>query len=160
MVLTMGIDVAYTGVTHAGVDVPVKIKPLRDGVRLPEYSTYGAAGMDIFIPENAIIIPGPIHKISCGFSVEIPDGYEIQIRPRSGLASKGIIIPNAPGTVDSDYRGEIGVLMASLTEPMVLFAGDKIAQMVITPVHRIEWIVAEELSDTDRGEGGFGSTGR
>jgi dUTP pyrophosphatase len=131
---------------------------------LPSYATPGAAGMDLraFLPEGPVVFEqGDFNMISIGFHVELPSGTEMQIRPRSGLALKhGFIIPNSPGTVDEDYRG---CLMAGLLyfgkRPFTIHHGDRIAQAVIADVRRFPTVEVEELSDTERGAGGFGSTG-
>jgi len=140
----------------------VKIKNI-SGFNNPTYSTEGSAGMDLqaHIPEPLILKPFERKLITTGIFVEIPPGYEAQIRPRSGLAlKKGITVLNTPGTIDSDYRGEIGVILINLsTEEVVIQPGDRIAQMVISRYERILWEPVNILSDTERGSGGFGSTG-
>lgn len=135
---------------------------------LPTYESAGAAGADIranFVPdmrEGGLVLQ-PMHRaiVQTGFRVEIPNGYEMQIRPRSGLAVKhGISLPNTPGTIDSDYRGPLGVALINLgTESYVIRHGDRIAQMIVSPVIQARFEVVERLSETVRGEGGFGSTG-
>lgn len=139
------------------------------GVALPSYETTGAAGADVranLRPEDRetglTLAPGERTLVPTGLRVEIPDGFEIQVRPRSGLAYKhGISIPNAPGTIDSDYRGPLGVLLINLSDqPFQIAHGDRIAQLVVAPVVQGVFAPAEGLSDTDRGAGGFGSTGR
>ena len=136
---------------------------------LPSYETPGAAGADIranLRPEDRAsgFTLDPMHRaiVPTGLRVEIPLGYEMQIRPRSGLAVKhGITLPNTPGTIDSDYRGPLGVALINLgAEPYTIQHGDRIAQMIIAPVVQMEFEVVESLSDTARGEGGFGSTGK
>lgn len=136
---------------------------------LPSYETPGAAGADIRanLPEAeraAGITLQPMQRliVPTGFRVEIPMGYEMQIRPRSGLALKhGITLPNTPGTIDSDYRGPLGVALVNLGEaPFTVQHGDRIAQMIVAPVVQARFAVVEHLSETERGEGGFGSTGR
>lgn len=130
---------------------------------VPSYATTGAAGLDIRANLNESIVLKPLERklIPTGLFAEIPVGYEIQIRPRSGLAFKhGITVLNAPGTIDSDYRGEIGVLLINLSnEPFVVENGERVAQMVVAAYVQLEWNVVNELSDTERGAGGFGSTG-
>ena len=132
---------------------------------LPEYATPGAAGMDLraFLPEGAVVFEtGDLHMISVGFCVELPVGTEMQIRPRSGMALKHrVVIPNSPGTVDADYRGEVkcGLLYLGAA-PFTISHGDRIAQAVIADVLRLPMEEVETLSETDRGAGGFGSTGR
>ncbi len=137
-------------------------------VALPAYQTDQSAGMDLranFAPEGRSdgidLAPGARVKIPSGFSVSIPEGFEIQIRPRSGLALKhGVTLVNAPGTIDSDYRGEVGVILINLgTETFHIAHGDRIAQMVLAPVTRCDWHLSAALDNTDRGSGGFGSTG-
>ena len=129
---------------------------------LPEYATPASAGVDLRAAEGCVIRPGERALVSTGLRIALPEGYEAQIRPRSGLALKhGIALPNAPGTIDADYRGEIGVILMNLgSEPFVVEPGDRIAQMVVAPVVRVAWAEAEALDATERGEGGFGSTGR
>ena len=130
---------------------------------LPFYATKDSAGADIFadIDSDEILKPGERKVITSGLKVEIPTGYEAQIRPRSGLALKnGITILNTPGTIDSDYRGEIKVIMINLgTEDFIIKQGDRIAQMIIAPVTKAEFKLELNLNNTERGEGGFGSTG-
>ena len=138
---------------------------LRNDVKLPEYATQFSAGADIFTPDAFEIKDNETKLIKCGFSVEIPKTFEIQIRPKSGLALKGITILNSPGTIDSDYRGEIGVILHKIPvdpgETSIRFnKDDKIAQMVLCKVEKIYWKEAKKLSNTERGEGGYGSTGR
>ncbi len=148
-------------------EVPVKVKVLNPLVKennyLPKYMTPHASGMDVFavIEDVLTIHPGEIALIPTGIAVAIPPGYEIQVRPRSGLAVKyGITLPNTPGTIDADFRGEIKVIIMNLGEnDFTIKPGDRIAQMVLTPVYKIKWEEVEELPDTDRGEGGFGHTG-
>lgn len=131
---------------------------------LPEYATLGSSGMDIRanLDEPMVLEPSARALIPTGLLVEIPLGYEIQIRPRSGLAIKqGITCLNTPGTIDADYRGEIKVILINLSsEPQTLMPGDRIAQMVLQKVEQIQWVPATELAASDRGEGGFGSTGK
>ena len=138
-------------------------------VPLPDYATAGAAGADIranFPPgareTGVTLAPMERRIIPTGIRIEIPPGFEVQIRPRSGLALKhGLSLPNTPGTIDSDYRGPLGVLLINLgTEPHRIAHGERIAQMIVAPVVQARFEVAETLSATDRGEGGFGSTGR
>ena len=130
---------------------------------LPFYATKEAAGADIFadIDKDEIIKPGERKAVSSGLKIEIPEGYEAQIRPRSGLALKhGITLLNTPGTIDSDYRGEIKVIMINLgTEDFIIKQGDRIAQMIIAPVTKADFRIELNLNKTERGEGGFGSTG-
>lgn len=144
-------------------DVAVRIKrlPHGEGLALPHYATAGAAGMDVLSAEDVTLAPGGRHAVATGFALAIPEGYEIQVRPRSGLALKhGISLPNTPGTIDSDYRGELKIIMINLGDSDFEIArGDRIAQLVLAPVTRAAWEEVEELDDTERGAGGFGSTG-
>ena len=144
-------------------DIPVKLKRLPHGLGLdlPAYATEGAAGMDVLAAEDVTLEPGARHAVATGLSVAIPYGYEIQVRPRSGLALKhGITVPNTPGTIDSDYRGELkAILVNHGTEPFAIRRGDRIAQLVLAPVVQAAWSEVEELDETTRGDGGFGSTG-
>ena len=143
----------------------IKIKRLANGggIDLPVYATSGAAGMDICAANEADIVlaAGERCAVPTGFAMAIPDGFEAQIRPRSGLALKhGISIANAPGTIDSDYRGEIAVIIINLgNAPFTIARGMRIAQMVIAPVTRGQFAEVADLDGSDRGEGGFGSTG-
>jgi dUTP pyrophosphatase len=132
------------------------------GNDLPEYATEGSAGFDIKSAMDVVIPAGLSRIVQTGLRVAIPDGFEMQIRSRSGLASKhSVIVANAPGTIDSDYRGEIGVILINLgKEDYRVAKGDRIAQGVICPVYRANWINVLVLPETDRGAGGFGSTGR
>lgn len=133
------------------------------GAVVPEYKTAGAAGADICaLVEAPVTIPaGKYAMIPTGLFFEIPEGYEVQVRPRSGLAAKnGVTVLNTPGTIDSDYRGEIKVILINLGEKdFVINSGDRIAQMVIAPVTQASFEITDSLSDTERGAGGFGSTG-
>jgi len=143
--------------------VAVKIKrlPHGQGLDLPRYATEGAAGMDVLSAEDLTLAPGSRHAVATGLAVAIPPGYEIQVRPRSGLALKhGISVPNTPGTIDSDYRGELKVILINHgTEPFAIRRGDRVAQLVVAPVTLAEWSEVAELDETERGSGGFGSTG-
>lgn len=134
-----------------------------EGLPLPAYATSGSAGMDLMAAcrEPVTLPPGGRALVSAGIRVALPEGYEAQVRPRSGLALKhGITCPNSPGTIDSDYRGVVSVILANLgAEPFVIHRGDRIAQMIIAPVTRVEWEQVESLPTTERGEGGFGHTG-
>lgn len=131
---------------------------------LPEYATAGSSGMDVraFIPEPIVLAPMQRALVPTGLFVELTEGYEIQVRPRSGLAIKqGITCLNSPGTVDADYRGEMKVILINLsTEYQTIHSGDRIAQLVIAAVAKASWKQVETLNDTERGAGGFGSTGR
>jgi dUTP pyrophosphatase len=128
---------------------------------LPAYATDGAAGMDVVAAEDLTLAPGARHAVATGFAVAIPPGYEVQVRPRSGLALKhGITCLNTPGTIDSDYRGEVKVILANLGgEPFPIGRGDRIAQLVPAPVQRATLHEVASLDETIRGSGGFGSTG-
>ena len=131
---------------------------------LPAYETLSSAGMDVRADLKEDITLQPLERklIPTGLFLEIPHGYEVQVRPRSGLAYKnGVTVLNAPGTIDADYRGEVGVLLVNLSnEPFTIVSGDRIAQLVVAKVEQIEWKPTSQLSDTERGEGGFGSTGK
>ncbi len=144
------ITIAFRRLPH-GVDLPP-----------PAYATSGAAGMDVVAAEDLHLAPGARHAVATGFAIAIPDGYEVQVRPRSGLALKhGITCLNTPGTIDSDYRGEVKVILANLgSEPFEIRRGDRIAQLVPAPVQRAELLEVSTLDDTTRGSGGFGSTGQ
>jgi dUTP pyrophosphatase len=148
---------------HLPEPVPVMIKRLPHGLDLPlpDYATEGAAGMDVVSAEDLELAPGARHAVATGLALAIPPGFEIQVRPRSGLALKhGITVPNTPGTIDSDYRGELKVILINHgTESFSVRRGDRIAQLVLAPVTRGSWLEVDELGETARGEGGFGSTG-
>jgi dUTP pyrophosphatase len=143
------------------VAVRIKRLPHGDGLALPAYATSGAAGMDVLAAEDVTVPSGARHAVATGFSVAIPAGYEIQVRPRSGLALKhGISVPNTPGTIDSDYRGELKVILINHgAEPFAIARGDRIAQLVLAPVMQAAWEEVAALDETSRGAGGFGSTG-
>ncbi|WP_230771394.1 dUTP diphosphatase [Sphingomonas sp. Leaf4] len=132
------------------------------GLPLPAYATAGAAGMDVVAAETVTLTPGARHAVATGFALAIPDGYEVQVRPRSGLALKhGITCLNTPGTIDCDYRGEVKVILANLgQEPFAVVRGERIAQLVPAPVLHATLMEVDSLDDTARGAGGFGSTGR
>lgn len=144
-------------------DVTVRFRRLRAGAVVPAYMTSGAAGMDLSSAEDGPVTLGPGERVAVatGLALEIPDGYEGQVRPRSGLARKhGVTLTNAPGTIDSDYRGEVTVLLVNLgREAHTIAPGDRIAQLVIAPVTRATLVEVQDLSDTKRGSGGFGHTG-
>ena len=152
--------------TVSSIHVCVRPLPHFEGLDLPAYETLGAAGMDVraAVPEDEPIVlePGQRDMISTGLSVAIPVGYEIQMRPRSGLAAKhGLTCLNSPGTIDSDYRGELKVILINHgSEPFTIKRGERIGQMVLAPVTRIVWEEVDSLDETARGAGGFGSTGR
>lgn len=147
----------------------LKFKTLTTGVTLPEYKTELAAGLDVTAhivdesgnPSSVTMDPSAIEVIPTGFAMAFPEGYEAQVRPRSGLSTKhGISIPNAPGTIDADYRGEVRIALINLSRvPFTINHGDRIAQIVISPVARAQIEIVEELGETQRGSGGFGSTG-
>ncbi len=145
------------------INIKVKKKSGFEDLELPRYMSSGAAGMDILaaIDEEVILQPGEIRFIPSGIYIALPNGYEAQLRPRSGLAlRKGLSIVNSPGTVDSDYRGEIGVILVNLGKaPIEISRGMRIAQMVIQEVVIGEWEMVEELEQTSRDSGGFGHTG-
>lgn len=135
--------------------------PHGEGLPLPAYATEHAAGMDVVAAEELVLAPGARHAVATGFAIAIPVGYEVQVRPRSGLALKfGITCLNSPGTIDADYRGEVKVILANLgTEPFEIHRGDRIAQLVPAAVTRAAFAEVNILDDTARGTGGFGSTG-
>jgi dUTP pyrophosphatase len=136
--------------------------PHGEGLPVPAYATAGAAGMDVVAAEALTLAPGARAAVATGFAIAIPDGYEVQVRPRSGLALKhGITCLNTPGTIDSDYRGEVKVILINLGDAAFVIArGERIAQLVAAPVQRTTVEVVDDLDDTLRGSGGFGSTGR
>jgi dUTP pyrophosphatase len=148
---------------HSQNNIPVLVKrlPHFEGLALPAYATDGAAGMDVLAAEDVTLAPGARHAVATGLALAIPPGYEIQVRPRSGLALKhGITVPNTPGTIDSDYRGELKVILINHgAEAFEILRGDRVAQLVLAPVVRADWLEVDELDETLRGEGGFGSTG-
>jgi dUTP pyrophosphatase len=143
------------------VGVQVKRLPHGEGLALPAYATDGAAGMDVLSAEDVTVAPGARYAVATGLALAIPSGFEIQVRPRSGLALKhGISVPNTPGTIDSDYRGELKVILINHgTEAFAITRGDRIAQLVLAPVVQAAWEEVAELDETTRGAGGFGSTG-
>ena len=144
--------------------VKILVKKLDSRVKLPSYKTIGSSGMDLMalIDKPIIILPKKSYLVPTGISVAMPKNYEIQIRPRSGLAAKNnISILNTPGTIDSDYRGEIKIILFNHgSDEFLINNGDRIAQIVLMPVHKIDFEEVDNLPDTVRGEGGFGSTGR
>jgi dUTP pyrophosphatase len=144
------------------IDIAILRLPHGDGLPLPAYATAGAAGMDMVAAEDLTLAPGDRHAVATGFALAIPDGYEVQVRPRSGLALKhGVTCLNTPGTIDSDYRGEVKVILANLgSAPFEVRRGDRIAQLVPAPVLRATLREVSSLDDTARGSGGFGSTGQ
>jgi dUTP pyrophosphatase len=146
------------------VRVALQVQPEGEGLELPAYATAGAAGMDLraAVRAEVTLAPGARALISCGFRIALPEGYEAQVRPRSGLALRhGVTVANAPGTIDSDYRGAVAVILVNLgDEPFVVRRGERIAQLVVAPVTRVELTVVDELPASARGAGGFGHTGR
>ena len=137
----------------------VKIK-LNSNVVTPIYQTINSACVDICASEDKLLLPKTINMISTGIFMEIPIHYEVQIRSRSGLAMKGIFVLNSPGTIDADYRGEIKVILYNISDTeFFIQTGDRIAQMCLSRVYPIKWKIINELSETNRGTGGFGSTG-
>lgn len=145
--------------------MPIIIKIINQSDNpLPAYATSGSSGMDIraFLPEAVTLQPLERYLVPTGIFVEIPEGYEVQVRPRSGLAVKqGITCLNTPGTIDADYRGEVKVILINLSnEPQTIHSGDRIAQLVVQQVEQAIWKPAELLSVTERNEGGFGHTGK
>ncbi len=153
-------------VMEKNLEVMISRLPGCDDVPLPAYQSEHAAGMDLHaaVPGDApvTIAPGAIVLVPCGFAMAVPVGFEAQVRPRSGLALKhGISMPNTPGTIDADYRGQVQVPLVNLgTQPFVVTRGMRIAQMLIKPIWRTQWREVAQLPDTQRGEGGFGHTGR
>jgi len=145
------------------VEVRIRRLPHAEGLPLPAYATDGSAGADLCaaVDEELIIRPGERAAVPTGLVLEIPDGHEGQVRPRSGLAIRaGLTIVNAPGTIDSDYRGELKVLLVNLGSDLVsIRRGDRIAQFLVAPVTRASFVETEDLTASERGEGGFGSTG-
>ena len=144
------------------IEIELQRLPHGEGLPLPRYTTDGAAGLDLVAAEDLTLAPGQRHAVATGFAVAIPHGYEVQVRPRSGLALKhGITCLNTPGTIDQDYRGEVKVILANLgAEPFDVRRGERIAQLVPAPVLKAAFREVETLSETGRGTGGFGSTGR
>ena len=143
------------------VGVKIKRLPHGHGLELPTYATHGAAGMDVLAAESVTLKPGQRHAVATGLAMAIPEGYEIQVRPRSGLALKhGITVPNTPGTIDSDYRGELKVILINHgPDDFAIARGDRVAQLVLAEVTQAAWEEVDDLDATARGDGGFGSTG-
>lgn len=143
------------------IAIAMKRLPHGEGLPLPSYETEGSAGMDVRAAAAMTIAPGKRALVPTGFAMAIPRGFEVQVRPRSGLAlKKGISLPNTPGTIDSDYRGELGIILINLgEEDFVIERGDRIAQIVVAPVQRATMVEVDDLDETVRGAGGFGSTG-
>jgi dUTP pyrophosphatase len=146
----------------APIRIALQRLPHGEGLPLPAYATAGAAGMDVVAAEDVVLAPGARHAVATGFAMAIPVGFEVQVRPRSGLALKhGITCLNTPGTIDSDYRGEVKVILANLgAAPFPIARGDRIAQLVPAPVQHADLEEVASLDETARGSGGFGSTGR
>ena len=144
------------------VRIQIARLPHGQGLPLPSYATRGAAGMDVVAAEDVDLAPGQRHAVATGFRIAIPEGYEIQVRPRSGLAFKhGISVPNTPGTIDSDYRGELKILLINHgAETFAIRRGERIAQLVPAAVTLAVFDEVDELCETTRGHGGFGSTGQ
>jgi dUTP pyrophosphatase len=144
------------------IDIKLKRLPHGEGLPLPSYASDGAAGLDVVAAESLSLASGARHAVATGFAIAIPAGYEVQVRPRSGLALKnGITCLNTPGTIDSDYRGEVKVILVNLgREAFEVRRGERIAQLVPAPVLRADIVEVEDLGATARGAGGFGSTGR
>jgi dUTP pyrophosphatase len=144
------------------IRIALKRLPHGEGLPLPAYATAHAAGMDVVAAEDVTLRPGWRQAVATGFAIAIPEGYEVQVRPRSGLALKhGITCLNTPGTIDADYRGEVKVILANLgTATVEIARGERIAQLVPAPVQRAVFAEVDALDDTARGAGGFGSTGR
>ncbi|HYJ30266.1 MAG TPA: dUTP diphosphatase [Allosphingosinicella sp.] len=144
------------------IRIGLKRLPGGEGLPLPSYASAGAAGLDVVAAETLVLEPGARAAVATGFAVGIPEGYEIQVRPRSGLALKnGVTCLNTPGTIDSDYRGEVKIILANLgQEAFHVRRGERIAQLVPAPLLKASFVEEEELGETLRGSGGFGSTGR
>jgi dUTP pyrophosphatase len=143
------------------INIDLQWLPHGKGLPKPGYATDGAAGLDVVAAEDVTIAPGQRHAVATGFAIAIPSGYEVQVRPRSGLALKhGITCLNTPGTIDEDYRGEVKVILANLgNEPFAVRRGERIAQLVPAPVLKTAFREVDRLRETSRGAGGFGSTG-
>ena len=144
------------------IAIQLKRLPHGEGLPAPSYATDGAAGLDVVAAEDVILAPGARHAVATGFAIAIPPGFEVQVRPRSGLALRhGVTCLNTPGTIDEDYRGEVKVILANLgSEPFEVRRGERIAQLVPAPVQKARFEEVAELDETGRGGGGFGSTGR
>lgn len=139
----------------------VKFRPTKTHTKLPTKSTKGAACYDAYVPENyQPLMPGEVRIVNLGFQVEVPEGYELQVRCRSGLASRGIMVANGVGCIDSDYRGDVGVILFNASGAIQpLNMGDRICQLKLSQAPEIEWEMVDVVAETDRGEGGYGSTG-
>src|SRR5689334_24932980 len=144
------------------IEIELQRLPHGEGLPLPARATEHAAGLDVVSAEDLTLEPGERHAVATGFAIAIPNGYEVQVRPRSGLALKhGITCLNTPGTIDHDYRGEVKVILANLgSEPFEIRRGERVAQLVPAPVLKAAFREVEVLGETSRGAGGFGSTGR
>ena len=144
------------------IDIRLKRLPHGEGLPVPDYASEHAAGLDVVAAEDLTLKPGTRHAVATGFAIAIPEGFEVQVRPRSGLALKhGITCLNTPGTIDSDYRGEVKVILANLGgDDFEVRRGERIAQLVPAPVLKARFVEVGELEETVRGGGGFGSTGR
>jgi dUTP pyrophosphatase len=145
------------------LDVRVSTLPHFAGLELPAYATAGSAGLDLQAAVDAPVVIAPLQRalIPTGLCIAVPEGFEAQVRPRSGLALKhGLIVPNGPGTIDSDYRGEVKVILANIgAEPVTIERGMRVAQLIVAKYERIAWQAVASLDETKRGAGGFGSTG-
>jgi dUTP pyrophosphatase len=144
------------------IEIKLSRLPHGEGLPLPRYASDDAVGLDVSAAEDLALQPGERHAVATGFAIEIPRGYEVQVRPRSGLAIKnGITCLNTPGTIDSDYRGEVKVILINLGQQVFeIRRGERIAQLVPAPVLRADFVEVSTLGETGRGSGGFGSTGR
>lgn len=144
------------------IEIELKRLPHGEDLPVPGYASDGAAGLDVVAAEDLTLAPGQRYPVPTGFAIAIPEGYEVQVRPRSGLALKhGVTCLNTPGTIDHDYRGEVKVILANLgSEPFEVRRGERIAQLVPAPVLKAAFREVAELGETSRGAGGFGSTGR
>jgi dUTP pyrophosphatase len=144
------------------IDIKLRRLPHGEGLPLPSYASEHAAGLDVVAAESLTLAPGARHAVATGFAIAIPHGFEVQVRPRSGLALRhGLSVLNTPGTIDSDYRGEVKVILANLGDsPFDIVRGERIAQLVPAPVQRARFAEVADLDDTARGAGGFGSTGQ
>ena len=144
------------------ISIEIQRLPNGEGLPLPAYATAGAAGMDVVAAEDVTLAPGARHAVATGFAIAIPPGFEVQVRPRSGLALKhGITCLNTPGTIDEDYRGEVKVILANLGDaPFAIVRGERIAQLVPAAVQKATFAEVAALGGTSRGAGGFGSTGQ
>jgi len=144
------------------ITIELQRLPHGEGLPAPAYATDGAAGLDVVAAEDLTLAPGQRHAVATGFAIAIPEGYEVQVRPRSGLALRhGVTCLNTPGTIDHDYRGEVKVILANLgSDPFEVRRGERIAQLVPAPVLKANFVEVDVLGETARGAGGFGSTGQ